>query len=676
MAIIEWQKLDLPDNFRAIHPQDFGVEQGATAISFTDSNGEPIIIPIENSFVFMDETETSFIFGYSFILNKQNFRDAFAAKQSDLQYLETQVLSPTLIDVPDIGDASGGYSALLSEEERMSTGERIESVEFLIEDVGATVYLRYPQDQPPPIDVIKLAQVYAESLLNPEPRCRFVSITPVEGALFPTFEFEAAGFFPREQRIVKLFGSFGDEADPITGSSAMLGQTGETSDSDGNVSETISFAPVAVEGESMRFHSLKLTATGGFSGCEVSEELSWPAPEEPSKQILENQAAGEAQGYIAYESYTEETWGIKALNLQTGEVVDLTTAPMTADCMPELSPDGSGLLFDTEADLVGHEIYMLTSDGTYTRLTDNFAMDTHAVWSPDGSEIAFASDEGGNFDVYVMNLESGEISRLTQDEALDWFPAWSPDGTQIVFESDRDGNYELYKMNRDGSNLVRLTDNEAIDTSPAWSPDGNKIAFNSSRSGDFQIFLLDLASGKITQLTKGSMENRHPVWSPDGRFIAYDAVSAFKETSDIYIMKADGSEQQQITGNSADESYPTWSGELAEFEKKPYWHRPCCAVDTDGDNFPDSPTETWPLNEKLYFIVFSFRNMEDGKEWSHTWTNLNTGASSFVPAVWDGGEAGAKTVYSNLVNQGPSVWEIEFRLEGEPMDVIQCPVVE
>jgi Tol biopolymer transport system component len=676
-AIIEWQKLDLPDTFRAIYPQDLGVEIGATAVYFTDSNGEPIIIPIENSFVFLDDAETSFIFGYSYILYNPDLRNAFAAKQGDLKYLETQVLSPTLIDMSEIGDASGGYSGLLSDE------ERIESVDFLIGEVGASVLLRYPEDEPPPIDVIELAQVYAESLLNPEPRCEFLSITPVEGSFWPAYEFEASGFFPREQRIVELSGNVQKGEEILSASWNMLGQTGETSDQDGRVIGTITSGPPQ-EGIIPTNSDMTLTITGGFSGCEVSERVPWPGQGVISEQLAEYDSDSSPvstiewdylpQGHIAFQSYSEGSGGIQSLDLQTGEIEALTYTPATGDWFPEWSPSGTELLFSTDADVFGEEIYLLKSDGSYIRLTDNSVVDTHAVWSPDGSEIAFASDAAGNIDVYLMDIATGEVSQLTQHEGLDWFPSWSPDGQQIVFESDRDGNYELYKINRDGSDLVRLTEHDAIDTSPAWSPDGAKIAFNSSRSGIFQIHVLDLVSGEIVQLTNGSKENRHPEWSPNGLFIAYDSMT--DETSDIFIMKADGTDQQQITHDPANETYPSWAGERAEFEIKPYWHRPFCAIDTDGDNFPDSPAETWPLNEELYFIVFFFRNMEDGKEWSHTWTNLNTGASSFVPAVWDGGEAGAKTIYSNLVNQGPSVWEIEFRLEGELMDVIQCPVVE
>jgi Tol biopolymer transport system component len=689
MAIIEWQKLDLPDNFHAIYAQDFGVEKGATAVQFTDTNGEPITIPIENSFVFMDETQTSFIFGYTYILSGQDLRSAFAAKQDDLDRLKFHVVSPALIDLPEIGDVCGGYTGLLSDE------ERIESVDFLIGEVAASVLLRYPEDQPPPIDIVNLAQVYADSLLNPKPRCEFVSIRPVEGSYWPAYEFEARGFFPREQRIVELSGNVQQGEEILTLSWNMLGQTGETSDQNGRIIETITSGPL-LEGIAPTNSDMTLTVTGGFSGCEVTELLPWSANDSISDEGVEHESNPIPVptidwdllplGNIAYQAYepeSDESLGIRTVNLYTGEVDVLTQNPAAGNWFPEWSPDGSELLFSTDADAFEEEIYLLKSDGAYVRLTDNLVTDTHAVWSPDGSEIAFVSDAAGNMDVYLMELESGEISQLTEYEGLDWFPSWSPDGRQIVFESDRDGNYELYKINRDGSALVRLTYNDATDTSPAWSPDGDKIAFNSTRSGIFQIYTLNLASGEIVQLTDGLWASRHPAWSPHGLFIAYDSTIAISfgteetdETSNIYVMKADGSDQRQVTDDPAHESYPTWTGERAEFEKKPYWHRPFCAVDTDGDYFPDAPAETWSLDEELYYVVFNYRNMEDGMEWSHAWKDLNSDAYSIIPAVWDGGKAGAKTIYSNLPGKEPTVWEIEFRLEGELMDIIQCPVVK
>ena len=67
-------------------------------------------------------------------------------------------------------------------------------------------------------------------------------------------------------------------------------------------------------------------------------------------------------------------------------------------------------------------------------------------------------------------------------------------------------------MNTDGSGLTRLTNNLYTDIRACWSPNGNKMAFMSYRYGSWEIF----------------------------------------------SMKADGSEQINLTNNPAHESYPDW----------------------------------------------------------------------------------------------------------------------
>ena len=679
-GIIDWQRLELPVTFRAIYPEGFGVEKGATAIEFFDSTGEGTSVPIESSFVFMDDAETTFIFGYSFFLEDPNFRRVFISGPPGDNFIGDQNPSSYGLDIPEIGDESGGKSELLSDE------ERIDTINFLIEDVAASVNIRYPEGQAPQVDIINLAQVYADSLLDPQPRCQIVSATPVEDSLWPSFDIEAIGFFPREQRIIELYGYVQKGEETLTASSLMAGQTGETSDQEGRVIENINFLEVAKkeEGISPISNKMTLTVTGGFSGCQATQTVTWIVPEPlpelagsspvNGETIQEHSPPDGILGYIAFARQSEEEQGIYFLDLQTGKVGNLTKSPAN-DFMPKWSPDGDSLMFSTRADGVGDEIYLLYSDGSFTRLTNNFINDFHGVWSSDGKEIAFTAVESEKPDIFTMDLTTGDVIRLTDDPGVDWFPNWSPDGQHIVFESDRDGNFELYKMNRDGSEIVRLTDNEAIDTSPAWSPDGQKIAFDSSRSGWFQVHLLDLASGEVTQLTESKTDARHAAWSPDGRYIAYDTYDE-DDLAHIFIMKADGSDQQQVTFGPDNENYPSWTGHKEVFEKARYWHQPVCALDTDGDFEADTITQTWPPGEEMYFAFLLFRNMEDGMNWSHTWKNLNTGMTSEIDAVWDGGETGGKAIFATIPADEPVVWEIEFRLEGELLRTLQCPVIE
>ena len=82
-----------------------------------------------------------------------------------------------------------------------------------------------------------------------------------------------------------------------------------------------------------------------------------------------------------------------------------------------------------------------------------------------------------------------------------------------------------------------------------WSADGRKLAYakyhfgkNQSMVNDIKVY--DLDSEKTVWLTK-SARATYPDWSPDGNQIVY--VTHKNSVANLFLMNADGSEQQQIT---------------------------------------------------------------------------------------------------------------------------------
>ena len=204
------------------------------------------------------------------------------------------------------------------------------------------------------------------------------------------------------------------------------------------------------------------------------------------------------------------------------------------------------------------------------------------------AQIAFASQRDGHFrkdipeipapEIYVMDADGGNLHRLTNNPSSDYAPSWSPDGKRIAFVSDRDGHVdandwltaEIYVMDADGGNPQNLTNNPSDDRDPSWSPDGKRIVFSSDRdmergnaAHNVEIYVMD-ADGKNQQrLTKNLTEDKDPSWSPDGKRIVFRSRrdGHFRGeagiTYEIYAMDADGGNEQKLTENRKNDKDPS-----------------------------------------------------------------------------------------------------------------------
>ena len=142
---------------------------------------------------------------------------------------------------------------------------------------------------------------------------------------------------------------------------------------------------------------------------------------------------------------------------------------------------------------------------------------------------------------------------------------------QIAFASQRDGNAEIYVMDADGGNLRRLTNNRHDDYSPSWSPDGKRIAFVSERDGHVidgrptsEIYVMEADGSNQQRLTNNPFDDGEPSWSPDGKRIVFSSQrdghfeNKFAITHEIYVMEADGGNLQNLTNNPDADGGPAW----------------------------------------------------------------------------------------------------------------------
>ena len=168
---------------------------------------------------------------------------------------------------------------------------------------------------------------------------------------------------------------------------------------------------------------------------------------------------------------------------------------------------------------------------------------------------------------------------------------------RIAFVSDRNEhlNFEIYVMDADGENQQRLTNNPGRDISPSWSPDGKRIVFSSTRDGHFiggfgitsEIYVMDADGGNQQRLTENRSYDWSSSWSPNGKRIAFASDrKGDLENYEIYVMDADGNNQQKLTENRVYDDSPSWSpdGKRIAFYSDRDGDAEIYIMDADGGN--------------------------------------------------------------------------------------------
>jgi Tol biopolymer transport system component len=235
---------------------------------------------------------------------------------------------------------------------------------------------------------------------------------------------------------------------------------------------------------------------------------------------------------------------------------------------PEISPDGTKLLFFSERDLFSIDLFVADArTGEIIRKITDTATDPHyeslqflssaGAWDPTSTRVIFPGIARGRPTLTIVNTDTGRREREIRLEGVDEIlnPAWAPDGRRVAFSGLTGGFNDLFVYDLESNQLTRLTSDPYSELHPAWSPDGRQIAFGTDRFtssldiirvGDQRIGVIDVETREIREVAGfENAKNITPRWTPDGRSLYF--LSNRQGITNVYRASLDGGEVRQIT---------------------------------------------------------------------------------------------------------------------------------
>jgi TolB protein len=262
------------------------------------------------------------------------------------------------------------------------------------------------------------------------------------------------------------------------------------------------------------------------------------------------------------------------------------------------SPNGENILF--QAVPTGQEHYQIygmnLKEGIPRLVSTGRGACTCSYFRPDGKKIIFASShedptldelehsqavpgykrEGGSYsweftpymNIYEANPDGSGLKALTDGPAYHAECAYSSDGKRIVFASNIDGCMNIYTMKADGSDVRQVTHStHSYNGGPFFSPDGKKIIYRTDpeKPDYLQIFAINCDGSNQRQLTQNSAVNWAPFWHPKGKVVAFTTSLHGHAHYEIYLLHIQTAVQHRLTHNSTFDGLGVFSNDGKKF---------------------------------------------------------------------------------------------------------------
>ncbi|MFN7997781.1 MAG: S41 family peptidase [Bryobacteraceae bacterium] len=191
----------------------------------------------------------------------------------------------------------------------------------------------------------------------------------------------------------------------------------------------------------------------------------------------------------------------------------------------EISPKGERVLFSARGDIFSAPV----EKGPSRNLTHSpGAHDKWPAWSPDGSKIVFLSDASGEEEIWVVAQDGATPpEKITSGgQAFRYMPKWAPDNDHIAF-SDKDGRLWVVSLaDHTPHEIAHSTEGEV--GGYEWSPGGSYLAFSMPDHRGFSaLYIWSMQESKLRRITTGNFNESTPAWHPGGDYLYFVANHEF-----------------------------------------------------------------------------------------------------------------------------------------------------
>jgi tricorn protease-like protein len=321
------------------------------------------------------------------------------------------------------------------------------------------------------------------------------------------------------------------------------------------------------------FATLQASTPGSFSSPSVFNPTITPFTPLAPFPTSGTQPAGDsipapssADGLTGHIVFTCQLFKVQSMdqicimNADGSGMRRLTTENNKRHYYASLAPDGGSVVYSSYLEDNFYEIYRLRlSDGSVDRLTDKLGVLTGPEISPDGTSVIFSRGDPttGRQRVAIMDRDGKDARNIVSG----WDPTWSQDGTQILFASDLEGGVQLFIANRNGKEPRRVTSLPSLRGRSDWSPDGQWIVTYAGPSWHREVYILSVDGSNLRQLTPTGGNSQGPSFSPDGKWVAFTAYFdqyGKDHGCEIYVIRTDGTDLRRLTNNDYCDYQPRW----------------------------------------------------------------------------------------------------------------------